>query len=805
MIQFGVGGLARPGDWIGMQIGVTDRASRPRSLRIRALIPDPDGDIAQIQLDLTSSPGQEVPVWLYARIPFLLGANPTIPIQALEVPDGTEADAVVPGTLAGSLAHQAGLRSATLGFIAVVGKNDARLDQYNSQISQNEWSPLHHELTEKPPLLNLADLPDRWMGLAPFGTIIWTARDAEGDPARLTDSQRQALADWVRRGGHLVIVPATTDSVWLNPAANPLIELMPLVKARRGDLVDLNPLRAFFLRPPPRVFEHAPPPALPLATSVQTFAPADGAAEADAMAIIPSPVAFTLAPSEGTPAPPADALVTRRLVGIGAVTLVGVDLLSPAMAATDFEADVFWHRILGRRGQLEDTAGLQRLATGSTTTRSLSFSNRSDRYYDRGIPGSIAKTGRAAAGLLIAFAVFGIYWLIAGPGGFALLKRFRKPHHAWLSFVVLAGFFTALAWGTASYAKPREVEGQHLTILDHVFGQPNQRARMWLSLLLPQHGTARVRVADDPRTSIRAAIAPWDPPADSLLGNPAFPDARAYAVNARDPSSIRVPTRATVKQFQVDWAAGPTWRMPLPVRPAGGGAMETGGVIRLADRARSRSLIEGTLVHNLPGPLSDVTLIVVTGQELRKNTAAGALLANASAFRFASDRTWKPGEPLDLATLTVDQAASPIEQYFETLVPPVATAELAPSIADRRDTLFPERLGAVAFLPLLQPPDLTQLGQPQPLARQRLTHNLDLARWFTQPCVILLAHLPVGPTPIPLTVDDRPADAIADQITGRTLIRWIYPLPSLTAQPPPPDGLPIVPETPPIPQPPARP
>jgi hypothetical protein len=54
-------------------------------------------------------------------------------------------------------------------------------------------------------------------------------------------------------------------------------------------------------------------------------------------------------------------------------------------------------------------------------------------------------------------------------------------------------------------------------------------------------------------------------------------------------------------------------------------------------------------------------------------------------------------------------------------------------------------------------------------------HGLDLSRWLTQPCVIVIGHLvqeDAGACPVPLTVDGTEIGS-----RGRTVVRWVYPLP----------------------------
>jgi hypothetical protein len=90
---------------------------------------------------------------------------------------------------------------------------------------------------------------------------------------------------------------------------------------------------------------------------------------------------------------------------------------------------------------------------------------------------------------------------------------------------------------------------------------------------------------------------------------------------------------------------------------------------------------------------------------------------------------------------------------------------------------FSERLKALALFPQLEPPrfDGTGSGVADRLARRSLTHGLDVGRWFTQPCVIVLGQ--VNETNrdttslVPLMLDGERVPS-----EGRTLVMWVYPL-----------------------------
>jgi hypothetical protein len=83
-----------------------------------------------------------------------------------------------------------------------------------------------------------------------------------------------------------------------------------------------------------------------------------------------------------------------------------------------------------------------------------------------------------------------------------------------------------------------------------------------------------------------------------------------------------------------------------------------------------------------------------------------------------------------------------------------------------------ERLEALSFFPLLRPPEATaMLGESQAIAQRTGLHTYDVARWFTEPGLIVVGQIERAAGPVPMTVDGRP---LATE--GRTLVRWHLPL-----------------------------
>jgi hypothetical protein len=453
------------------------------------------------------------------------------------------------------------------------------------------------------------------------------------------------------------------------------------------------------------------------------------------------------------------------------VTLVGLNL--PALQTQSLiQPEVFWNRVLGKRGRFADERQIGEMQLSGDIT------SRQEVAIDGDIAGLISKSGRSAAGVLLGFFVFIAYWLVAGPAGYWLLKMRGWHRHAWVAYVGVGVVFTGIAWGGATILRPAKAEVTHLTILDHVYGQPVQRARSWMSVLIPSYGNVELSLEGAEGTGgVNAgpvnAIVPWEGLEADGPGV-GFPDARGYVVASRSPGAMEVPARSTVKQVQVDWLGGPVWRMPAPVPGADGAPSK----LTLTESRR----VSGVLSHDLPGTLEDVFVIVVPGQRPVTATPGRMIIADASMFLV---REWKPGQTLDL-----DAATAP---------PPGQDASLRTALRTRLDgmrssaTLIGpapldaarawERLALLAMFQHFEPPDFLSergtlgVGARPALAARTVTHGWDLSEWLSQPCLIVIGHLrrdaegrpAAGPVSLTLGGSAVPQ-------SGWTVVRWVYPL-----------------------------
>jgi hypothetical protein len=638
----------------------------------------------------------------------------------------------------------------THGMIAVVGSRGLGLQSYMGPVLQNPQRamPNGHEVSQVMAGITAEGMPDRWMGLEPFDVVVWN----DPPPGSLGAERAQALKEWVLRGGHLVVVLPRVGETWTNENSNPLYDITPRVRVVRHEGVDLTSWSPLFTRKVGVV--------MPRGEILQTFEPRPMTEASDAVCILRGP-------SEGAAQGPC--VVVRRDAGAGAVTLVGLDAASAFMVRNDFpEAELFWHRVLGRRGW-----------TGINPNDRGGLIPREEVPLDSDIAGQIAKTGLASTGVAAGFVVFVAYWLMAGPVGYALLARTGRKRHAWAAFVLASGVFTAIAWGGARAIRPWGIETSHLTLIDHVYGQDVERARSWVSLLVPEYGSAGVSIGDPARPDsarFRNAIAPWD---SDEGGGEGFPDARSYRIDTRDPRQVTIPTRSTVKQFQIDWAGASGWPMPRPMTEADGSL----GAIRVSE-GEGKPAMRGVLVHDLPEPLRDVYIVLNLGQRDIARSFAGSGAAQMTSNCVVYSKTaWAPGEPLDLSTLPEATRAPDVFKEFLSRVGRVNAAGQMDS-GDR--VRVGKRMAAVAFFPQLHPPEMPggasrfRVDSGAPWATRRFTHGWDLGRFFTQPCVMIIGQVgddgPGAASPVPVFVSTGGAYREAAS-RGRTVVRWIYPLP----------------------------
>lgn len=739
---FGVGDVVRPGDWAGILLVINDTHDQPRNLAVRVSMPDPDGDTIERQRVIASTPGRDQSVWMYVRLPFSFTQGSLLTVSVHEVQgEAAGARTEIGRTLSWTRVQAREVVDAEDALIGVIGRGQYGLDQYENATGRGNSIRTSHEMIQIVSGIAPATMPDQWLGLMPYETLVWSDPPPRELGESPNDPRPRALRQWVEGGGHLVVLLPTIGETWFAPN-NPLADLLPAVTPERLEGVEYEPYRRLLTD---RESDGLP---LPGQQVIHVFEPVAAAAPEDAMPIINGP--------DGP-------VVVRKLVGTGMVTVVGVDLTDPRLARGMLAADSFWHRILGKRFDLLTKEE-------SDEARSSMTLNTQRVFVDGYIEPGIRMSGTAAAGVLLGLVVFALYWVLAGPGGFGVLKLRGLTRHSWLAFVAMVGLFAAVTWIGSRAARPTNREARHVTYIDHVFGQDVQRARVWATVMLPTYDDQRVAVTPSEESPDRTlAIAPFSGPSrtDALTS---FPDARGYVVDVRHPEEVIVPARSTSKTFQIDWIGVSRtrgWSMPTPA-------------IDDPPRVEGGRLL-GSLTHGLPGPMRDVRIVLVQRQttprelwEARKDKVENPMPFVAYDWALRADLEWKPGELFDLnRSINPEESGAGGAKPFDNAV---RGGSESPSRVDSQASLHHY---FAAIYPMIQQPQYRttreRFGLTTVRPLRRMTHGLDLAEWFTQPCLIIIGEIDNEPSPVPIYAG-APGSTREVPTTGRTVVRWVYPL-----------------------------
>ena len=807
VVQFGVGSAFRPSDMTGIRIELTSSLPEPTGIWVQWEVPNVDGDVAAYGRARTMNPGPNRPFWLYAPLPPAADRSTVYTIRVFAQRDGVRAEELGGRRIDASMAQGQPLASIA-GRVAVVGARDLGLFGYQSFLPGMTRPVGANEQTMITSNLTVDDLPDRWFGWQPFEAVIWAGADES--PGALGLNRGEALRHYVQRGGHLVIVLPALQDIWGirdgDRGAHELSELLP-VPAKRDGIIkeDVDDLRVL----------------LPVLSKAKV---PDPDIDPRKLQFTTSMYSFGRVGEERGFAPPYEPLIAlpdgrivaiERTYGHGRVTVVGIDVANGQLAALGNllrtgvlpQADIFWNRVLGRRS---DTPTPTEAAAIQDDERAAWGPNprRHDLGQGRLFAQQIGMSQAASIGLLLALVLFLVYWVVAGPGGFFLLKQYKQVRHSWLLFAASAGVFTAVAWGAVSLLPSTPHQVRHVTILDHIARAPGaeraddpqlQRGISYFSAYLDNYGESTVAL--EPLAGQRDLVHSWAPIG---VKEQRFPNVDQYQVDLeRGAHEVTLPARSTATQLTARWlgALDPEWGSMItavePVRVVADPTVPTIGL-----------RLEGKLMHSLPGTLEDVLVIWVTSSRIPDrryqpsgdkrqpwiaNLDSGRMLNRAYAF---SPLPLAPDTAYPLSSLVQRDTTARSRDYLleETIrkrytdqYKEAVTLTGSPTISSQDRRNFMEML---SLYQQLTPPVYLRTSAGgnaetvQSFSRET-GREMDLSVWLTRPCLIVMGTLRESPLPIPLRLDGSDTVPTSD---GLTMVRWIHPLPLDDARAfPPPD------------------
>jgi hypothetical protein len=281
-------------------------------------------------------------------------------------------------------------------------------------------------------------------------------------------------------------------------------------------------------------------------------------------------------------------------------------------------------------------------------------------------------------------------------------------------------------------------------------------------------------------------------------------------VPASSQAAYEMPSRATSTVLSASWMGTPS--------------VSWSGTPREMDGRRLRQditwgetpkiLLSGALVHSLPGSLEDVTIIHVTPFHTatrQLTTSSPPLIAPSNEMpsyaRMARVARWDREAPLDIGSSLYGEDAAGSDAKRDVAPKLARDSGIGSAAASIRalwydpvlqsnlSTFDPsqvleakQRLDMLQLYGMLQPPGyLLDPKQGSNLFRgdavrveRDMARQVDLSRWFSSPCLIVMGRLHDGgkrvslgmPFPFTIDGDEPPAD-------GDTFVRVVFPLPAV--------------------------
>lgn len=795
--QFGVGDMYRPGDIAGIRLQLTASIAEPTSVWVQWEIPNVDGDVAEYGRTVALTPGQPRRIWLYAPIPPQAGTGTTWPVRVFELNEGARG-----AELGGARISAGAAARLDDAMIGVVGSTaHLGLRGYAATGMTSRRAPHLHEFTHIISSIRPQDTPDRWEAWSQYEAVAW----ADADPSTLTSDQADAIREYVRRGGHFIIVLPQVGNPWGlgQPARTEFGDLLPSRAPRKDEGTRLSEIQS--------VLSKANAAEVDFELAVHVFK--DLVNGFDALDRGYYPVHVT---SDGR------VVVVQRTFGHGHITISGIDLAYRRLYSVPLsngssglpQADAFWNRILGRRYDTPTPTELTQIEQANRLATPIGKENPlgSGKLFLQ----QISMSQEASIGLLAAMLLFTAYWLVAGPGAFYALKLYRAVRFSWLAFAGAAAVFTALAWGTVGLIRQNQVAVKHVTVLDHIYRPEDtartedpqyQRALSWFSVRLPGYGNVALTL--DPTETetgfLRDMLYSWTPPGDPVQQ---FPNTDRYRVDVGnnpamwdkyvDPANADAyerPSRSTSTLMRADWLGGldPNWGGFFRIDPS--------DPIRVVyDQMGREDTIAGTLISDLPGDLVDTTFIWVKNNRTTPRryqpiggaespwvpvAQSGAMYNNGEMLR--RGQPWSNGQKFDLAAAFDNRTRTRSQVRLDsnirqTYVEPYSGADMfgggpgSGTLGSRDITNYMEML---SIFNQLDPPQYLRASaggnvRDSAVFYREVGRRIDLSVWLNRPCLIIMGYIRNSDLPIPFKVNGRTPVTEEGSVT---LVRWIYPLP----------------------------
>ena len=311
-------------------------------------------------------------------------------------------------------------------------------------------------------------IPGRWYGFDAAHAIVIDTGDRASLQA-LDGLKGQALVDWVRHGGHLVVSVGANWQAVRDSVLGPILPAQPAGQERVPSLEAID------------TFAGSTKPITPVGTPAVMVTRLEGADERGGK---PLSVVGDLP------------LVVRGAQGFGRVTLIAMDV-DQKIFADWADRGLFWARALDLRHDRPDqTGGGARLGgTGRFYQTGVSDLSSQLRIGLEQFPGvKLIPFG------WVAFFIF-LYILLIGPGDYLFLKKvLKRMELTWITFPTIVVTVSLLAYFAAYRLKGNDLLVNKVDVIDVDQAGGLVRGRTILSLFSPQNRDYNVGFVPVPPT-----------------------------------------------------------------------------------------------------------------------------------------------------------------------------------------------------------------------------------------------------------------------------------------------------------------
>jgi hypothetical protein len=444
-VEFGIGQVTRPGVWTRLQVQL--KSTEAVECRVEASASDPTGNPATFPSAAIKLQANETAT---ASLFFMPGRiEETVTLKVVSQDGNVLVSRRLLAAESASEEMDFSVVKHTVPVWVVAGKigssRSGKSDQ-NSILESLADRGVHVSSLE-----SASELPSHWRAYSATSTIFLAGS------FELTDEQSAALNQWVRSGGHVVLVVGTrVEELGNSPIAGWAMTGREVTASSLSDLSGLEAFAKSSFR-------------IPIAARIKgsIIRAQDGA---DVVTGIEGP------------------LLTRSAHGFGRVTMLGVDLdrapLSRWRALDSFVSAIAELPTVG----LDDESAGQRISHSGITELATQFQIGMET-----IPEVGDRSTLSVLGLVL------LFLLIIGPLDYFLVHRLlKKPGLTWLTFPAIVIGAGVLAGSIAGGANGRDVRSRMCELIDLDADGCFARQTVWSAVYSPEHRRYRVEIEHNP-------------------------------------------------------------------------------------------------------------------------------------------------------------------------------------------------------------------------------------------------------------------------------------------------------------------